>query len=244
MGEHDGHRKRILQKLDSGVLLEHELLEVLLFNAIPRRNTNDIAHRLLAKFGSILDIFNASFAELKRVDGVGESVASYLFCIGKFYKAYYESQERDSYPDSFDTEVFISYVKREYKKLQKEVLDAYLLDANGKLIVKKRFSADNYFTAELSPEELIQFFYEYTPSGLVLVHNHPYGVPEPSQMDDETTAKCQLICSSQNILFCDHIIYAPNGIYSYYLSGKMREITKSCSLQKLLKGALDKGVEE
>ena len=60
MSEHDGHRHRIIEKLDTGVLCEHELLEILLFNALPRRNTNDLAHRLLTAFGSIRGVFSAS----------------------------------------------------------------------------------------------------------------------------------------------------------------------------------------
>ena len=71
MSEHDGHRHRIIEKLDTGVLCEHELLEILLFNALPRRNTNDLAHRLLTAFGSIRGVFSASVEQLKLVDGVG-----------------------------------------------------------------------------------------------------------------------------------------------------------------------------
>ena len=56
VGEHEGHRKRIIQKLETGALLDHELLEIMLFSMLPRRNTNDIAHRLLQKFGSIEEI--------------------------------------------------------------------------------------------------------------------------------------------------------------------------------------------
>ena len=234
MSEHGGHRKRIIQKLESGALLEHELLEVLLFNAIPRRNTNDIAHRLLAEFGSIRAIFNTPIDVLKKVNGVGESVAAYLFCIGQFYKAYYDSDKSESYPEIFDPTTFLSYVKRAYEKEKKEVLDVFFLSADGTIIAKKRFGASNFFKAELSPEELVQFLVEYEPSGIVLVHNHPYGVAMPSQTDDETTAQCQIICSAQNVLFCDHAIYAPNGVYSYYLSGKMREITKSFSLKQMI----------
>ena len=93
MSEHDGHRHRIIEKLDSGNLCEHEILEILLFNAIPRRNTNELAHRLLAAFGSVRGIFSATVAQLKTVDGVGENVAAYLRCVGKFYEVYRAADE-------------------------------------------------------------------------------------------------------------------------------------------------------
>ena len=68
MSEHSGHRHRLIQKLDSGSLCEHEYLEMLLFNAVPRRNTNDIAHRLLARFGNIRDVLGAPLEQLQQVE--------------------------------------------------------------------------------------------------------------------------------------------------------------------------------
>ena len=84
---HEGHRKRMYEKLknDDG-LYEHELLEILLFNAFQRKNTNPIAHALLDSFGSISGVLNASVEELCAVEGVGESVALYLKCIGECTK--------------------------------------------------------------------------------------------------------------------------------------------------------------
>ena len=83
--EHEGHRKRIIQKLESGTLLDHEVLEILLFASLPRRNTNDIAHRLLQKFGSMQEVFSASQEELKKVKGIGDTTATNLRCIGIIY---------------------------------------------------------------------------------------------------------------------------------------------------------------
>ena len=74
--EHAGHRRRMIEKLKTDSLLEHELLEVLLFNALPRRNTNDLAHKLLGEFGSVKEILSAPIEQLTKVEGVGESVAA------------------------------------------------------------------------------------------------------------------------------------------------------------------------
>ena len=83
---HEGHRKRMLERLEraEGSLEEHELLEILLFNAIPRKNTNELAHRLLSAFGSLRSLFRAGMSELKAVPGVGESTAAYLKIVGMF----------------------------------------------------------------------------------------------------------------------------------------------------------------
>ena len=85
-GEHAGHRKRIIQKLESGTLLDHELLEIMLFSVLPRRNTNDLAHRLLNQFGSIHEVYAASMEELMKVPGIGESIAAHIRCTGIVYR--------------------------------------------------------------------------------------------------------------------------------------------------------------
>ena len=234
MGAHDGHRQRIMQKLDSGVLLDHEVLEILLFNAVPRRNTNDLAHRLLAEFGSIPKLFSASFEQIQKVEGIGPSIASYICCIGKFCQKFYTSTQKEAYPEKYKSSEFFAYVKEEYKNLTKEVLDVYFLDEDGNIVTRKRFGKVNFFNAEMHPEELTKLFVEHSPSGIVVVHNHPFGEAVASEMDDYATRQIQLICSTQNVLLCDHIIYAPNGVYSYYLSGQLKKITAEYSLKGML----------
>lgn len=234
MGEHDGHRQRIIQKLNSGMLLEHELLEVFLFNALPRVNTNDLAHRLLAEFGTIDGVFAAKMEDLEKIKGVGRSAAAYICCAGKIFSQYYDVKMADLYPQKFESKEFLPYVKKAYKNLTREVLDVYLLDEDCWIIGKRRFGSVNYFNAEMHPEELTKLFVEFEPSGIVLVHNHPYGEAEISDTDDYTTRQIQLICSTQNILLCDHIIYAKNGLYSYYLGGKLKEIAADYSLSTML----------
>ena len=80
---HEGHRKRMIERLENGEagLSDHEILELLLFNAIPRKNTNEIAHALLNKFGSISAISRADLESLKAVEGIGEGTAAYLRCV-------------------------------------------------------------------------------------------------------------------------------------------------------------------
>lgn len=233
MGEHDGHRKRLIAKIDKGALEEHEWLEVLLFSALPRRNTNDIAHRLLAKFQTIPNIFSAPIKELTSVKGVGDSVAGNLRAVGHFLEKYYVKSEK-YFVGKYTSAEFIPFVKQVYAKERYEVVDVYLLNGTGEVFSRKRFTDENRATVALQPEELTRVIVEETPSGIVLVHNHPDGRAEPSETDDYTTNKCQVVCSFHNIMFCDHIIYAPDGVYSYYNSGKLKEISMEYSMQGVL----------
>ena len=233
MEMHDGHRQRMFEKVKRGSLEEHEWLEVLLFPTLPRKNTNELAHRLLAKFRTIPNLFSASEAELMSVEGVGKSVAAHLRVIGYFYEKYYTQSEK-YFTGRYSSAAFIPFVKEAYAKENYEVVDVYLLDGAGEVFSRKRFTNEHSGRVELLPEDLTRIILEEQPSGIVLVHNHPNGVAVPSKTDDYTTNKCQMVCSFHNIMFCDHIVYAPDGVFSYYGSGKLKEISKEYSMQGVL----------
>ena len=231
--EHAGHRKRLIQKLQQGVLLEHETLEALLFNAMPRKNTNDLAHKLLAEFGSVTGVLSAPMEALKQVDGVGDSVASYLRCIGTFCERYY-AEYKERFPRLYEEKSFSAFVFNEYVYLEKEVLDCFLVDRNGYILQRKRFSSGEKNYASLLPEDLTEAFSVPGCAGVILVHNHPGGSAEPSAADENLTKQAQLLCSFHNLLLCDHIICGKNNTYSYYKQGKLAHISKLCSVRKLL----------
>ncbi|MBQ7948270.1 MAG: RadC family protein [Clostridia bacterium] len=233
MSLHDGHRKRMYEKMTQGVLAEHEWLEVLLYNAQPRKNTNEIAHYLLNKFRSIEGVFDASMEDLQSVPGVGLHIASYLKCLGHFY-ALYRPQKEETFEGRFSSNAFLPFVKRTYQSILYEVVDLYLLDADGRVMKKQGFSIDSICTVRILPEAVTEFLLTKDAIGVVMVHNHPVGEAVSSEKDDTMTKNLQMLCSMHNRLLCDHIIYAPNGVYSYYLSGKLQEISENYSISKVL----------
>ena len=230
--EHGGHRGRLIEKMKTDSLCEHEYLEALLFNAIPRRNTNDIAHRLLAEFGNAYNIFNAPIERLMRVEGVGQSVASYLFCIGKAIQAYEKTKKREEgYPAVFEREDFSNFLRREYGDIAYELLDVYMLDKNSRIIMCKRFSSKEVGHVNLIPEDLMKSIIQEDATGIVLVHNHPAGNCQPSKEDERATIKMQTFCTLQNVLLCDHFIYGQDGVYSYFQSGELAKISRRITKQ-------------
>jgi DNA repair protein RadC len=230
---HFGHRQRIYQKFQKGdKLYDHELLEMLLFNAIPQRNTNDLAHRLISSFGSIRGVFNASMEELQKVDGVGQSVAAYLKCIGLFYDKYYQLQNSKTV-QIFDVKSFVEFVKVEYAKEKSEVLDFFLLDNKRRVIFRRRFSHESFFKVEIKPQDFSKMLTDHSPAGIVVVHNHPFSSCRPSDADNNATAQFQIIASFHNIIFCDHLIYGNDGVYSYFQDGKMQEYAEKFSIGRV-----------
>ena len=231
-GEHAGHRKRIIQKLETGTLLDHELLEIMLFAVLPRRNTNDLAHRLLNQFGSIHEVYSASMEDLMKVPGIGESLAAHIRCTGIIYKKHF-LEEKNRFTGKFESRNFAAYVKERYEGINCEVLDVYILGRNGEIVKRHRFTDRNEISAEMYVTDLSKLLAKETPSGIVLVHNHPLGESAGSDADDHMTLQCQFICSMHGVLLCDHLIYSPQGVYSYYLAGRLQEISEQYSMQSI-----------
>lgn len=221
--------------MQNGFLQEHEILEMLLFNALPRKNTNELAHRLLAKFETMNNIFSADINSLVEVEGIGLGVASYISLMGQIIRTHYEREKLGDI-GRFDSHTFIPFVKNQYGGLKREILDVYLIDSQTGISRYKRFMGKDSQTVEIDPKEFSKLFLGKETVGVVLVHNHPNGRAFPSDADDKTTEQCQILCSYHNMLLCDHFIYAPDGVYSYYLDGKLAEISEKYSVQAILNG--------
>jgi DNA repair protein RadC len=225
MSEHQGHRQRLIAKLEDGILYEHEYLEALLFNAQPRKNTNSTAHRLLAEFGSVENVFHAPIAELAKVQGVGINIASYIHCVGRLCGIFPKVRKED-YPETYEHKNFLSYVKTKYKGCNVERLDVYCLDANLHIYESVTFTDSEAGKVNLSGEDLSEMLARERPSGVVVVHNHPLGSARPSDADNATTKRLRALCSTHNVLLCDHYLYAPDGVFSYREGGKLHKITE------------------
>ncbi len=233
---HQGHRQRMYARVAREELLpDHELLEVMLYGSLPRRNTGDLAHRLLAKFGTLFGVYSAPIEELKEVEGVGDAVARNIYVTGLVYRRHFVKRQK-TFSGRFDPERFFPYVKTMYEHEFCEVVDVYLLNETSGIVGVRRFTDADEHTVKLDPAKISQFLMENMPAGVLLVHNHPHGKGAASVADDEMTRCCQILCNMYGCLLCDHIIYAPEGIYSYYISGRMSEISKDYNVNLLTKG--------
>lgn len=233
---HEGHRSRMYEKLRShpDSLEEHEMLEILLFNAIPRVNTNPIAHELLDAFGSIERMFDADMDSLLRVRGVGLQTAAYLQGISYFFKAY-KGSKHDTMPRKYTSETFPDFLRERFGTMTYEAVDVYCLDEQGNIINRKIFTDGNKESVKISPKELTQAVVQRQNRAIVLAHNHVTGNCHPSKEDDQMTIQCQMLCSMNNIRLLDHFIYAGGEIYSYYQSGKMSRIAQNYHVQTVLR---------
>lgn len=231
---HEGHRKRIYEKFASGELLqEHERLEILLFNAYPRKNTNPIAHKLLNAFGSMRGVFEADIKKLTEIDGVGESVALYLKCIWACTKSAYLFGGSEKFLKNYGD--FKEFAVNRLRSKTEEVLELYMLEKNG--AVKYIFSHSCGDRRKVSAErdEISSVIASTKPFGLLIAHNHLTGDSRPSAQDDKFTAEISMLCNLSGVTLYDHCIYASdNNVYSYFTEGRLDEIKSKFNVNTLM----------
>lgn len=224
----------MLQRLASAdeCLQDHELLEILLFNAIPRKNTNEIAHNLLSTFGSLSALFRADFDALNAVDGVGASTAAYLRCIALFYERLKFSPVKKS-PSAYNFEKFSAFLDERFHGLDAEYIELYAADTCGNIGGVARISSRETDRVRIKPEEISDFISKHHPAALIAAHNHLINNCTPSASDDRFTEQVQLMCDLLNVRFYDHVIVSPCGKYSYYACGKLQSIKEAFNVKAL-----------
>ncbi len=230
---HEGHRNRMLEREKSEeALQDHELLEILLFNPIPRKNTNEIAHRLLETFGSLDRVLSADEGELMRIEGVGKHTAQYLASVSELVRRV--AARRISAPTAVSFGNFSSFVRERFLGLKEEAVDIFCLDKFDRIKHTARFASGNRQCVVLSMDEVSRVLLAHRPFGVVVAHNHPDAPCCPSMEDDRFTAQLQLLCSLNGIKLRDHIIIGRNGMFSYFTSGRLEEMEKAYSVENII----------
>ena len=212
---HEGHRERMRNKyVNKGIEVfeQHEILEMLLFYAIPRKNTNDIAHRLLEACGSLSAVFDAPIDILMQ-QGLSYNAAVLLHMIPDLSRAYQS--------DKFDNEEKIITDENIGKKMvhlfagkNEECVYAFFLDAKGKEKYSGIISKGDASSAPLFSKDIVSIAARCKAVTVIIAHNHPSGVAFPSRADLEATADIADALDTIGIHLADHIIVADR----YYIS--------------------------
>lgn len=229
---HEGHRQRMYSKLESGEnLFDHEILEILLYAAFPRVNTNPIAHNLLDRFGTLSNVLSASKAELKSVENVGEQTANFLGCVGECCRRVGKTETLAKIATYGD---FKHFAEMRLKGRTDEYLEFYLLDKCGNVLGVYSYSSAKSNAVTIKLDDIARSIARVAPATLLVAHNHPNGLPKPSDEDVKFTKAIQIVCNMHGVDFRDHLIYADGGFYSFLDDGIMDEIKYKCSLDKLI----------
>lgn len=207
---HENHRARVretIRKTGVGNIPDINLLEYLLFYSIPRKDTNEIAHRLIDTFGSLNGVFNADYEQLLEVEGMGESSALFISMIPGISRRYIESAEKRRINLSEPSDA-MEYVRTKFFGEKKEVFYMICLDALGNLINCCKLGEGNPETVVFDKRSVLETAFRNNADKVIFAHNHPNGIAAPSRNDIETTNEMQSLLRKCGIRLADHIIVA------------------------------------
>jgi DNA repair protein RadC len=232
---HEGHRSRLKKRfLTEGLdhFEPHQVLELMLFYAIPQKDTNPLAHELIQRFGSFAGVLNASVEDLMTVDGIKENAATYLKMFTSVFRVYEQTENQKAV--CFDTlDKIAEFAKKQFVGLTRERV--YALFLNNRLQKLECFlvSEGTVNSAPVVPRIIAQKAFQLEASSLVLMHNHPQGIAVASPDDLRLTRVIEHACNVIGIYFLDHLIVAGDNYTSILRKSKGYERVSPLS------GALD-----
>lgn len=221
MSTHEGHRQRLKRRfLQSGLdgFDEAHVLELLLFYAIPRRDTAPLAKALLEEFGSLANVLEAPPEILGMVPGVGENAAA-LICLTTALSRYYLTRRVATGNVLHTVELCGEYLLPRFYGLRDEVVCALSLDGRCKVLSCRILCRGSINTTGVSIRRIVEFALATGATSMVLAHNHPSGIALPSGDDVETTHRVAAALDAVGVALADHIIIAGDDYISLAQSG-------------------------
>lgn len=223
---HGGHRQRVKdQFLKNGLdaFAPHVVLELLLYYAIPLKDTNPVAHELLRKFGSLSGVFDAPMEELLKVEGVGRSAATLIKLVPQVCRRYQEDLDGDKlYIYNFDDAG--EYLAKKFIGRQNEAVVLLLLDSRMHIQYCDVVSEGSAIEANIYIKKIARTAMEYNSVYAILAHNHPSGDCLPSSQDIDTTRWLHSALETLEVKMIDHIIVSGNNYLSMAKSGFLPEL--------------------
>ena len=216
MGVHDGHRDRLRQSyLEHGLMSMNDInaLELLLFYAIPRRDTNEIAHRLLDRFETLDGVFSASAEELQEVEGIGENAAALLTLIPEIMKKSRVSKGREIRQIRSSDDAG-AYLLPYFLNERDEVVYLLCLDTKRCVICCAEMGRGVVNSVDTGIRRIVEKALKVRASSVIIAHNHPDGIALPSREDEVFTRALYNALETVGIRLEDHIIAAEDDYTS------------------------------
>jgi len=218
---HLGHRERLRERALAGglaALPDYEVLELLLFRAIPRGDVKPLAKQLIARFGSLPAVLGATAEELRTVKGVGEAAALELKLVQEAALRTARSAVARR-PVISSWSALLAYVKQALGHEAREQFRVLFLDKKNQLIVDEVMNRGTVDHAPVYPREVARRALELSASAVILVHNHPSGDPTPSAADVDMTRQVADALRTLRIAIHDHLVVGRDGVASFKALG-------------------------
>ena len=222
---HAGHRQGMKEQfLKQGLsgMQDHKILELLLFYAVPRRDVNPLAHRLVDHFGSLAGVFHATYDQLLEVEGVGANIATLLQLIPAVSARYLEESA------SMDGRIVNQWQLKEllaplFFGQRDEIAYLVCMDGKSKVLATRKLGEGVVSSVPIATRKVLEAALACNASRVVLAHNHVSGVALWSPSDVDTTLRLRRLLAEADIVLADHVILAGDDMVSMAESGLFRD---------------------
>ena len=208
-----GHRERLRNRLrEAGpeALADYELLELVLFRAIPRRDVKPLAKALIARFGSFAEAVAAPAQRLAEVEGMTAGAAGEFAVVAASAKRFAKGAAKKRLPIGSWNEV-IDYCRTAMAFAEREEFRVLFLDKKNGLIADETLGIGTIDQAPVFPREIVRRALEFAATAVILIHNHPSGDPEPSTQDVKMTLDIIAVAAPLGVTVHDHIVIGRHG---------------------------------
>ena len=215
------HRQRLKNRFSQEGLDNFDpvhALELLLFYAIPQKDTKPVARALLDHFGSYTAVLEASREELEAVPGVGPNVATFLNLMHASC-GYYQTQKAAEEKILDDVNKYGGYLLKRFYGRRRETVFLLCLDAKCKLLSCQLVGEGDVNSANIPMRRIVELALAANATSVVLAHNHPSGIAVPSREDVLTTRHLATVLGGMDIILADHVVAADDDFVSMVQSG-------------------------
>ena len=225
---HKGHRENVRRRFVVGgleVFAPHEILELLLFYAIPQKDTNPIAHRLLETYGSLGRVLSAPASELRTIEGVGERTAAFLSLVYQIGRWIRLDDMQKAGVSLLSTQNAVRYLRELFLGQDYEKVYELCLNQKGELVMCYGMSNGSVLSVSMDTRALIQNAIFSRAACVIIAHNHPGGDALPSRDDFEATERIEQAFRNVEIKLYDHIIIGDGDYTSFREVGRITKPT-------------------
>ncbi len=223
---HKDHRQRVRNRyLQEGIksMADHNILEFLLFFGIPYKDTNDIAHELIERFGNLNGVFDAPLEDLMKVNGIGENTATLIHLTRDIALKYNEEKSMKKMTVGLENRIS-DFLKLKYAGETREMVYLLCINSQGKLQRCVKVCDGSPDSANIDNRMIVESVIRFDAANVILAHNHPQGFAVPSVADVKATRAMIPVLKAIGVNLADHVIVSPEDTFSMAESKKYGDL--------------------
>ena len=238
---HANHRSRMIGRFlkSPDSLNDHEILEILLYFTVKRKDTNPLAHKILSYFKDLSAVFEADADTLKKIDGVGDKIAAEFLTISQVIKRVENIKKNSDKTEFRSLRNIKPLIDETFSGATTERVALFTFDERKKFKNKIIFESDDFSKVAFDSAKVADAVAITKPKFALVAHNHPSGIAEPSNADDLATTKLEMILSLHGVTLLDHVIVGKYGeTFSYFAAGRLQNIKNSCNIDRMIERSI------